>query len=327
MGLSGLKIGVVGANGFLGRALVARLGIQNEVVAICRRSVDLSVEMRQADLTDVASLEAAFQGLDVVVNAAGNVSNEPEDAEWMWQVHCRGAENVVAAAKAAGVPKLVHMSSSGTVAVSEDADLCMDEYSPRPLNLVQKWPYYRSKLIAEDLVLAAEGIDVYCLNPALLLGPGDLKGGSTKSVRYFLEDRLDAAPSGSLAFVDVRDVAEAVLLVLEKGEPRRRYLLGATNLRFSEYYERLARISGKSKLQFTMPGFTRQLLNFFPKLGKENGLGFGFKLSRVEVEVASHNWCVDASRAKNELGWKPRDPMDTLTDTVSDLVHNAAERA
>ena len=84
----------------------------------------------------------------------------------------------------------------------------MDEYSERPLNLVQKWPYYRSKLLAEDLVMAAEGIEVYCLNPALLLGPGDVSGGSTKAVRYFLEDRLDAAPSGTLAFVDVRDVAE-----------------------------------------------------------------------------------------------------------------------
>jgi dihydroflavonol-4-reductase len=327
MMVSDLKIGIVGANGFLGRALVQRLGMKNDVVAICRRDIDLAVPLRKADLMDVASLEAAFEGLDVVVNAAGNVSNEPEDAEWMWQVHCQGAENVVAAAKAAGVGKMVHMSSSGTVAVSEESDLRMDEFSPRPLNLIQKWPYYRSKLIAEDLMFAAEGIDVYCLNPALLLGPGDLKGGSTKSVRYFLEDRLDAAPSGSLAFVDVRDVAEAVLLVLAKGEPRRRYLLGATNLRFSEFYERLARISGKSNLTFTMPGFTRQMLNLFPKFGKERGIGLSYKLSRVEVEVSSHNWCLDASRAKNELGWEPRDPMETLTDTVIDLVHNAADRA
>jgi dihydroflavonol-4-reductase len=321
-----MKFGIVGANGFLGRALVERIGREHEVIAICRREVDLAVPLRKADLTDLASLEKAFEGLDVVVNAAGNVSNQPEDAEWMWQVHCQGAENVVAAAKAAKVAKLVHMSSSGTVAVSEDLGLTMDEYSPRPLNLVQKWPYYRAKLLAEDLVLRTEGIEVYCLNPSLLLGPGDLKGGSTKAVRLFLEDRLDAAPSGSLSFVDVRDVADAVLLVLEKGEPKRRYLLGATNLRFAEFYERLARISGKPKLRFTMPGFTRQVLNVFPGFGREKGIGIGHKLSRVEVEVASHNWGVDAGRAKTELGWRPRDPMETLTDTVIDLVHNAADR-
>lgn len=322
-----MKIGVIGGNGFLGRALVERIGRDHDVVAICRSDADLAVPLRKADVMDLSSMEKAFEGLDVVVNAAGNVSNQPEDAEWMWQVHCQGAENVVAAAKSAGVPKLVHMSSSGTMAVSEDMDLTMDEYSPRPLTLVQKWPYYRAKLLAEDLVLASDGIDIYCLNPTLLLGPGDLKGGSTKAVRYFLEDRLDASPSGALSFVDVRDVAEAVLLVLEKGEPRRRYLLGATNLRFSEFYERLARISGKDPLRFTMPGFTRQMLNLFPGFGKERGIGLGHKLSRVEVEVSSHNWGVDASRAKNELGWQPRDPMETLTDTVIDLVHNAAGRA
>ena len=322
-----MKIGVVGANGFLGRHMVERFGREHDVVAICRREVDLSVELRLADLLEPERLEAAFAGLDVVINAAGNVSNEPEDAEWMWRVHCQGAENVLAAAKAAGVPRLVHMSSSGTIAVSESFDICMDEYSPRPLTLVQKWPYYRAKLLAEDLVLDAEGIQVYCLNPGLLLGPGDLAGGSTKAVRYFLEDRLDAAPSGEVAFVDVRDVAEAVLLVLEKGEPGRRYLLGSANWSFGEFYERLARISGKSALRFTMPRFTRQVLNVFPTFGREKGIGLGHKLSRVEVEVSSHNWALDARRAKDELGWRPRDPMETLTDTVIDLVHNAADRA
>ena len=321
-----MKIGILGANGFLGRHLLECAGRSNDVVAICRREVDLGVPLRQAELLDLESLKVAFDGLDVVVNAAGNVSNEPEDAEWMWRVHCQGAENVVEAAKSAGVPRLVHLSSSGTIAVSENLGITMDEHSVRPLNLVQKWPYYRSKLLAEDLVLAAKGLDVYCLNPALLLGPGDLSGGSTKAVRYFLEDRLDAAPSGQLSFVDVRDVAEAVLLVLDRGEPRRRYLLSSTSSSFSEFYQRIARIRGKSPLRFSMPAMTRQFLNVFPSFGKESGIGFGHKLSRVEVEVSSHNWAIDASRAKQELGWKPRDPNDTLTDTVIDLIHNASNR-
>ena len=321
-----MKFGILGANGFLGRHLVECIGRSHEPIAICRREMDLGVPLRKADLLDTESMVAAFEGLDVVVNAAGNVSNEPGDAEWMWRVHCQGAENVVEATKAAGVPKLVHLSTSGTIAVSESPDITMDEYSERPLNLVQKWPYYRSKLLAEDLVMAAEGIEVYCLNPALLLGPGDVSGGSTKAVRYFLEDRLDAAPSGTLAFVDVRDVAEAVLLVLERGEPRRRYLLSSQSSSFGEFYQRLARISGKSPLRFTLPGVTRQFLNLFPSFGKEGGIGFGHKLSRVEVEVSAHNWAVDASRAKQELGWRPRDPSDTLTDTVIDLIHNAGNR-
>jgi nucleoside-diphosphate-sugar epimerase len=63
----------------------------------------------------------------------------------------------------------------------------------------------------------------------------------------------------------------------------------------------------------------RKLLRWMPELGKEEGFGFRVRMTREEMELACHHWSVDASRAKVELGWAPRDPQVTLEDTVRDL--------
>ncbi len=318
-----MKVLVTGANGFLGRHLLEVLSREHEVVGMCRREMSLGVACVQGDVTDEPSLVAAFEGCEAVIHAAGSVSHRAEDAALMWSVHVEGTANVLSACRKAGVRRLVHVSSSGTIACSRDMDPVANEASPSPLTLIQSWPYYRCKLFSEQAVLAAEDIEVVCLNPSLLLGPGDRTGGATSSVRYFLEDRLSAIPSGRLSFVDVRDVAVAAALALEKGEPGQRYLLGATNMTFVAFYERLARITNRDRVRWNLPSFTKKVLNFFPELGAEAGLGFGKKIPRMEVLMACHNWAVDAGRAKRELSWRPRDPTQTLRDTVVDLIHPA----
>jgi len=321
-----MKVLVTGATGFLGRKLLERIGVDHEVRALVRREVELGVETALGDVLDPAALESAMADCDVVVHAAGRVSHEEEDAGEMWKVHVVGTDNVLNAALAAGVKRLVHVSSSGTVACSEDQDFIANECSPSPLGLISAWPYYRSKLFSEQSVLAAEGIEVISLNPSLLLGPGDDSGGATSSVRYFLEDKLDAVPSGGLSFVDVRDVADAVAFSIEGGTPGSRYLLGGANMTFAAFYERLARITDKEPIRWKMPSMTRSVLEWFPKLGKADGLGLANKIPRVEVEMGCHTWYVDDALARRELGWAPRDPMETLRDTVIDMVNHAAER-
>jgi len=321
-----MRVLVTGATGFLGKKLLERLGAEHQVRALVRRDVDLGVETALGDVLDSGSLKSAMTDCDVVVHAAGRVSHEAEDAGEMWKVHVVGTDNVLNAALGAGVQRLVHVSSSGTVACSEDKDFVANEDSPAPIGLISSWPYYRSKLFSEQSVLAAKDIEVISLNPSLLLGPGDESGGATSSVRYFLEDKLVAVPSGGLSFVDVRDVADAVAVSIGGGTPGERYLLGGANMTFAAFYARLARITDKEAIRWTMPEVTRSFLGWFPNLGKDEGLGLGNKIPRVEVEMGCHTWYVDDARARRELGWAPRDPMDTLRDTVIDLVNHASER-
>lgn len=323
MSASRLRVVVTGASGFLGRHLTPALAEQHEVVALSRRGTATGdVRGVKGDILDPASLDAAFTGADVVVHAAGQVSHSPELAMRLHTVHVDGTREVLAAARRAGVRRVVHISTSGTVAVSPKADFLGDEGSPRPLQLISRWAYYRTKLISEELALAANGggLEVLSLNPSMLLGPGDdPEGASTRPVRIFLDDGVPLPPPGTLSYVDARDIAPAVLACLRGGQPGRRYLLTGANLRFAEFFARIARITGRPAPIAPLPEAMRKLLRWMPELGKEDGFGFRVRMTREEMELACHHWSVDASRAKAELGWAPRDPQVTLEDTVRDL--------
>ncbi len=309
-----MKILVTGASGFLGAHVMARLAQDDhEVVGLCRRpgSRDKCVA---GDVLDPSTLEGPMTGCDAVVHAAGGVSHRPEDSDWLHEVHVTGTENVLAAAKAAGVERVVHVSSSGTVAVSE-RDRVHDEDSPEPLAVIKGWPYYRAKLFAEHAALARGAIVV---NPSLLLGPGDTELSSTGSVKLLLDGQLPAVPGGGLSFVDVRDVADDIALALEHGTPGERYLLGAANLTLADYYARLARIAELPAPKMTIPAVGGRLMGWLP-VGVKQAVADKFGADTFELEMASHYWYLDNAKAQRELHWSPRDPGETLGDTVRDL--------
>jgi dihydroflavonol-4-reductase len=218
------------------------------------------------------------------------------------------------------VRRVVIASTSGTVAVSEEPDHVSTEDDPTPYGLVNQWPYYRSKLWAEEEALAKSrpGFDVMAVSPSLLLGPGDLRGSSTDDVRLFLDGKIMAIPAGGVAYVDARDAAEAMVLALEKGRGGRRYLVSACNLTFRELFARLERVSGVKGPWAPLPReATRAAGTLLEKIAA--AVGREPDVSAESLELARYTWYVDSSRAEAELGWTPRDPVTTLADTVADL--------
>jgi dihydroflavonol-4-reductase len=185
---------------------------------------------------------------------------------------------------------------------------------------VNQWPNYRAKLWAEREALARSrrGFEVMAVNPSLVLGPGDLRGSSTDDVRLFLERKIAAIPSGGAAYVDARDAAEAMVLALERGQGGRRYLVSACNVTFRELFARLERVSGVKGPWAPLPRETTKVAGalverFAAAIGREP------IVDAESLELARHYWYVDASRAEQELGWKPRDAVQTLAETVGDL--------
>jgi dihydroflavonol-4-reductase len=227
---------VTGATGFLGRHLLRRLSEEHDVIGMAR-NIPLHADFPhvRGDVTEPTSLAPALDGVEAVVHAAGNVSHLPADAGRTWDVHVKGTTSLLDAASAAGVRRVVHLSSSGTVAVSTRPEV-LGEDAPSPLPIIGTWPYYRAKLFSEQLALSRSrpGFEVLSLNPSLLLGPGDLKHESTRSVVLFLQGQLSAAPSGGVSFVDVRDVALAAARALSRGTPGQRYLLTGANWSWTE---------------------------------------------------------------------------------------------
>jgi dihydroflavonol-4-reductase len=319
------RVLVTGATGFVGAHVVRALrGREVEVVAMCRgeaRAIEeLGARVEKGDVLDSERVRGAAAGCDGAIHCAGKVSRDAADAEAMRRVHVAGTRSVVSACEAAGVARIVVASTSGTVAVSDDGDHVATEDDPTPYRLINDWPYYRAKLWAEQEALARSraGFEIIAVNPSLVLGPGDLRGSSTDDVRLFLDRKIAAIPSGGVSYVDARDAAEAMVLALERGRGGRRYLVGACNLTFRELFARLERVSGVKGPWATLPReATKAAGAVLEKLASV--VGREPLVDAESLELSRHYWYLDATRAEAELGWRPRDPVTTLADTVADL--------
>lgn len=320
------KILITGGTGFLGTHIVRQLidaGEKNLRVMASRVPEwmkDAGVEAAEGSVTDREAVAKAVEGVVSIFHLAGKVSRDNGDAAAMNKIHLEGTRILCEAAKEADVKAMILASSSGTIAVSEDEQV-FDETFPPPLDIISQWAYYASKYYQERT--ARETFDgggrrLVIMNPSLLLGPDDERLSSTKPVLDFLGRKIPFTPSGGLNFVDVRDAASAFISALEKGRHQEKYLLGAANMTFVEFFGRLERLSGVAAPMLKVP---KQLAvtgsSFISSVFKNWG-----KASPVEpneVEQAEHFWYFDWSKAGHELEFSPRDPQETLQDTISYL--------
>ncbi|HVU03915.1 MAG TPA: NAD-dependent epimerase/dehydratase family protein [Polyangiaceae bacterium] len=319
------KFWVGGATGFLGSHVVqCLLADGHDVVAVARGGGSVhGIPVKSVDVLDENAVLASARGVDGAFLATGKVSRDAADAEELHRVNVHGVRHALRGLRGAAVKRVVYASTSGTVAISKDPDVATED-SEEPLELIQKWPYYRTKRYGEMEALEANAppdFEVVIVNPSLLLGPGDLRESSTGDVRKFLEGEILALPRGGLAMVDVRDAARAMVSALSRGVPGERYLLSAANLSMHAFFDRLERLSGVPAPKFPLPksssfaaGLTRLFGEVVEKVGGE------LPMDEVSVEMAQHYWYCDSQKAIDELGFSPRDPNATLRDTVLDLV-------
>ncbi|MBX3297103.1 MAG: NAD-dependent epimerase/dehydratase family protein [Acidobacteria bacterium] len=322
----GKKILVTGGTGFLGSEIVRQfLAAGEKNLRVMASSVpawmtDAGVEPFAGSVTDRERVGEAVKDVSVVYHLAGKVSRDNDDAAAMNRVHVEGTRVLCEAAAAAGVQTMVLASSSGTIAVSEDEQV-IDESFPPPVEIISRWAYYASKYYQERTALESfdgEGRKLVILNPTLLLGPGDERLSSTKIVLDFLGRKIPYCPSGGLSFVDTRDVAAAAINAAEKGRHQERYLMGAANLKFEEFFGRLERLSGVAAPRIRVPkniavagaGIVNSVFRNWNRTSP---------VEPGEVEQAEHFWYLDSSKAAEELGFSARDPQETLNETINYL--------
>jgi len=324
-----MKVWLGGATGFLGRHVAAALAQgQVDFLATSRGGgvLDLdgrTMQVAPVDVLDARAVAESAEGATHAILCTGRVSRDPDDAEELHRLHVEGTKAALAGLRAAGVKRVVVVSTSGTIAVSRDSAHIDDETSGSPLELIAAWPYYRSKYYGERAALEQSGPDfeVVVVNPSLLLGPGDLRESSTQDVRRFIEGSFAVTPRGGLALVDVRDAAEGTVLALLKGRAGERYILNAANLTFAAYFGRLARLTGVKAPRLVAPPSRELTLGLFSVYeGAIRRLGGRAPIERLEVELSSYFWYASAAKAERELGFSARDPGETLRDTVRDLV-------
>jgi dihydroflavonol-4-reductase len=232
------------------------------------------------------------------------------DADALLHVNADGTRTVLDACLAAGVQRVVHVSSVAAIGPARPGG-ALDERHVRagPLGI----PYADAKHAAEveALRVAARGLDVVVANPAHVLGRGDERHSSTEVVRRFLLRRIPAYVDGGICIVDVEDVAAGLLLCDEKGVAGERYILGTRNYTWQRLFGELQRISGIEAPAVRLP--VRVALALAEASAHTPGPTL---VATAEIRAAAHWWTYRSAKARRELGWTTRPHEDTVEATV-----------
>lgn len=312
------KTVVTGGSGFIGSHLVrALLERGDEVRLFARRKssldhlADLDFERATGDVTDRRSVRRAMEGAERVFHVAGTTSMRSGAAERVFQVNVGGTKILMEEALRAGVERVVHTSSAGAVGAAKPGG-AIDESQPFTAGRLGI-AYINSKHEAEveALRVAAHGLDVVIVNPTFVLGPDDPSATSNRLIRRVLLRQIPAYVDGGLNVVDVRDVAAGHLLADRKGEPGERYLLGGRNFTLQRLFADIGRISGVPPPPLRVPaGLTMASVELAGRVG------IAVPVSPDELRSASQWWTYRCTKAKKELGFKPRPHEETLEAAV-----------
>jgi dihydroflavonol-4-reductase len=315
---------VTGGTGFLGTHLVEQLieagasDVRVMAGSVPRRLIEMGVEPIEGSITEASDVRRAVAGVTEIYHLAGRVSRARDEAREMMAIHVEGTRLLCEAARTAGVKSIVMASTSGTIAVTETGEEIPDESWPPPLDIISRWPYYASKYYQEQVALenfSGRGLRLIMLNPSLLLGPGDERLSSTKVILDFLARKINAVPSGGLSFVDVRDVATTFRAAMSEGKHGERYLLGSANWTFDKFFGRLERISKTQGPRLSLPkSFAVTGSKLVDALFRQWNMAP--PIEAESVEMAEYFWYLDDGKARSELGFTPRDPAETLHETI-----------
>ena len=310
---------VLGAGGFLGLNLVDALLAAGSLPRCGRRKRSNVLALRErkvplvpADLASSAELHAAMAGCDVVYHLAGHYPRLSLDHDGAIATGLAELERVLDAAAAAGVRRLVYVSSTATVA-PDPSGAPSDErwtYSSAP----GFGTYHDLKWAMEQRALAENRFDVVVACPGACLGPWDLRVG-TSALLVSLARGLDPPhPDGIINPVDVRDVALALVRLALHPVPLRRVILAARSLRLHALLEQLAARYGVPR---PSPAISAEAALRLADAEEARALARGGRaaLSREIADLIVHGVAVDAVLARTALGLGFR-PLEQTLDAA-----------
>jgi dihydroflavonol-4-reductase len=314
---SGRPVAVTGASGFVGHHVATRLldlGARVKVLlrpASRRFLPNSKIEVVEGSLEDQRALARLCRGSDVVFHLAGAVDFRG-DRQRLRRVNVEGTQQLVAAARALGVRRLLYTSSIVAIGAST---------GPAVLDETCRWnlgswrvPYVSSKREAEQLALAASDrdLEVVAVNPASVIGPDDFSSSEFGTLcRRFWRGRLPIHFGGGNNFVDVRDVALGHLLAAERGRAGERYILGGENRTLSAFLADLARVAGKPILRLRLPNVLAPVVAALNACYTRQARPY---LTPGQARLVPLFFYFTSRKATQELGYCPRPLLPALRD-------------
>lgn len=238
---------VTGASGFLGQHLLEVLAHQPLPVVGLYNSRRPEIQYpnlvwKQCDLLDIFAVEEAMAGITRVFHCAAIVSFDSRLRDKIIRENVAATAHVVNAALEAGVEKLVHVSS--IAALGRTAEETVSAYISEETyweESAANSAYAESKFQSEMEVwrAMAEGLNAAIVNPGIILGEGDWNKGSAKLMQI-VYDEFPWFTEGINAWVDVKDVAHAMMMLMASDIAEERYIISAGNFSYKDVFTAMA---------------------------------------------------------------------------------------
>ncbi len=313
-----MKVFVTGGNGFIGSRVVRQLHAQgHEVRCLLRESskthrIDkVPFERHIGDVRDVDSLVAGMADCDGVIHLASISSWDMIRSPLMRVVVIDGTRNVLEAARRAGNLRTVFVSSCAALNGTREP-VVMDESTVFELDPAV-YIYAGAKHEAEAICAeyAEGGLPVITVNPCEVYGPEDDDLITASYLLDTLKDWPAMSLYGGTAVAHVEDIAQGIILALEKGRGGERYILGGENLHVREVIEMTLQAGGQKKFILQLPNrVTKAVIKGMAKLRLPTPV-----IPDI-VDYGTLFWFVDCSKATEELGYRYRPAKETIEDVV-----------
>jgi dihydroflavonol-4-reductase len=316
---------VTGASGLIGNHVVRSLMTKHiRVNALVRagsnlQSLPANSELVQGDILDEGSLKKAAKGCNIIFHAAGTFAYWGYDVKKFIDEAATGMKNIIIAASANNIKRIVFTSSSVTIGASDTANE-LTESSPG--NFTDAPGYMMAKVQQEGTAFSIArkyGVEVIAVCPTLTIGGPDFHlTESNRMMVNYIKDPYKSTWIGGCNIVSAEDIANAMVLLAEKGEPGERYLAGSENMDWKDVHAKISELCGLPGPYLTAMRTASYLLSAMHELWyhvtKERPTS-----TREQAKMVGKYYWYNSGKLK-KLGWQPMSSENAMIRALSWLV-------
>nr|WP_294863539.1 SDR family oxidoreductase [uncultured Pseudogulbenkiania sp.] len=324
---------VTGATGLLGNNLVRLLLAEGYRVKALARSeqkateqfgelIGNRLEVVLGDLTSVEGFAPALQGCEVIFHTAAYFRESYKGGRHLAALHktnVEGTQNLLNEAYAAGIRRMVHISSIAVLGrnaagLTDETMVLAREAAPDD--------YYRSKIETDEVIFAFldghHDMNISLVLPGWMHGPGDLGPTSAgQFVEDYLQQKIPGVVDAAFSVVDARDVAQVALASSKTGERGERYLAAGHPVSMARLLQMMESVSGTPAPRRNLPRVMLYAIAFLQEAyARLTGRPVLLSLATVNNMASDYGRKFSAEKIRRRFGLGFRPMEETLADEV-----------